>query len=253
MRCSSDGPQQIIATSGSTRRGPCTAPTRSCGASSRSVEDPYLRERETDVADVAGRLRMNLRHGARRPARPAEGARRALDPDRRRAHRVARGAARLDPHPGVRRRRRQPHLSHRHPRALAERARPSSACTTRRRACRRARRSSSTARPARWSSAPAGRSSRRRSGARARPRRRHSARRTSAAEPLTHRRRRAASGSTPTSSSRGPAVPRRVRRRGRRALSLGVHAVGALARRRDRGAAIRGLPQPARAGGAAAR
>ena len=29
------------------------------------MEDPYLRERETDVADVAGRLRMNLRHGAR--------------------------------------------------------------------------------------------------------------------------------------------------------------------------------------------
>ncbi len=27
------------------------------------MEDPYLRERETDVADVAGRLRMNLRHG----------------------------------------------------------------------------------------------------------------------------------------------------------------------------------------------
>src|SRR5690606_32447582 len=26
---------------------------------------PYLRERENDVADVAGRLRMNLRHGAR--------------------------------------------------------------------------------------------------------------------------------------------------------------------------------------------
>jgi phosphotransferase system enzyme I (PtsI) len=30
-----------------------------------SVEDPYLRERENDVADVAGRLRMNLRHGRR--------------------------------------------------------------------------------------------------------------------------------------------------------------------------------------------
>jgi len=32
-----------------------------------SMEDPYLREREGDVADVAGRLRMNLRHGARGP------------------------------------------------------------------------------------------------------------------------------------------------------------------------------------------
>lgn len=32
-----------------------------------SMEDPYLREREGDVADVAGRLRMNLRHGAKGP------------------------------------------------------------------------------------------------------------------------------------------------------------------------------------------
>ena len=32
-----------------------------------SMEDPYLRERETDVADVAGRLRLNLRHGATGP------------------------------------------------------------------------------------------------------------------------------------------------------------------------------------------
>ena len=30
-----------------------------------SVEDEYLRERENDIADVAGRLRMNLRHGTR--------------------------------------------------------------------------------------------------------------------------------------------------------------------------------------------
>jgi phosphotransferase system enzyme I (PtsI) len=35
------------------------------GAIFSSVEDEYLRERETDVADVAGRLRLNLRHGAR--------------------------------------------------------------------------------------------------------------------------------------------------------------------------------------------
>jgi phosphoenolpyruvate-protein phosphotransferase (PTS system enzyme I) len=32
-----------------------------------SMEDPYLRERETDVADVAGRLRLNLRHGGAGP------------------------------------------------------------------------------------------------------------------------------------------------------------------------------------------
>jgi phosphoenolpyruvate-protein phosphotransferase (PTS system enzyme I) len=35
------------------------------GAVFASVEDPYLRDRENDVADVAGRLRMNLRHGTR--------------------------------------------------------------------------------------------------------------------------------------------------------------------------------------------
>jgi phosphotransferase system enzyme I (PtsI) len=33
------------------------------GAVFASVEDAYLRERENDVADVAGRVRMNLRHG----------------------------------------------------------------------------------------------------------------------------------------------------------------------------------------------
>ena len=36
-------------------------------SSSRRWKIPYLRERENDVADVAGRLRMNLRHGARGP------------------------------------------------------------------------------------------------------------------------------------------------------------------------------------------
>jgi phosphotransferase system enzyme I (PtsI) len=37
------------------------------GALLASVEDEYLREREHDIADVAGRVRMNLRHGARGP------------------------------------------------------------------------------------------------------------------------------------------------------------------------------------------
>src|SRR5262249_38521445 len=31
------------------------------------VPDPYLRERKGDVADLVGRLRMNLRHGAAMP------------------------------------------------------------------------------------------------------------------------------------------------------------------------------------------
>ncbi|MGE0043876.1 MAG: phosphoenolpyruvate--protein phosphotransferase [Vicinamibacterales bacterium] len=33
----------------------------------QTVADPYLRERESDVADVAGRLQLNLRHGLRGP------------------------------------------------------------------------------------------------------------------------------------------------------------------------------------------
>ena len=48
-----------------------------------TMEDPYLREREGDVADVAGRLRMNLRHGAQRPARAAQPDRRPVGADRR--------------------------------------------------------------------------------------------------------------------------------------------------------------------------
>jgi len=32
-----------------------------------TMEDPYLRERESDVADVAGRLQLNLRHGVSGP------------------------------------------------------------------------------------------------------------------------------------------------------------------------------------------
>ena len=71
------------------------------GAVFASVEDEYLRERENDVADVAGRLRMNLRHGARGARDLLQRARRALDSGRRRADGVARGAARLDAHPGL--------------------------------------------------------------------------------------------------------------------------------------------------------
>ena len=49
------------------------------------MEDPYLRERETDVADVAGRLRMNLRHGGAGLRELLKRARRPVGPDRRRA------------------------------------------------------------------------------------------------------------------------------------------------------------------------
>jgi phosphotransferase system enzyme I (PtsI) len=58
------------------------------------MEDPYLRERENDVADVAGRLRMNLAPRRARSARAVEPDRRPVDPDRRRADRIL--AAQLD-------------------------------------------------------------------------------------------------------------------------------------------------------------
>ena len=59
------------------------------------MEDPYLRDRETDVADVAGRLPHEPPASRGRPARSVEGDRRALHPDRRRAH-ARRFAAQLD-------------------------------------------------------------------------------------------------------------------------------------------------------------
>ena len=85
-----------------------------------SMEDPYLRERENDVADVAGRLRMNLRHGAPRAPRAAQPDRRPVDADRRRADGLGRRAARLVARAGLCHRRRQPDVPHRDPRAIAE-------------------------------------------------------------------------------------------------------------------------------------
>ena len=43
-----------------------------------TVEDPYLREREGDLADVAGRLRMNLRRGGGGPRDLLQRARRPV-------------------------------------------------------------------------------------------------------------------------------------------------------------------------------
>ena len=60
------------------------------------VADPYLRERKGDVADLVGRLRMNLRERRRDAARSAARARRGVGAHRRRADAVARGAGRLD-------------------------------------------------------------------------------------------------------------------------------------------------------------
>ena len=55
-----------------------------------------------------------------RTARAAEPDRRSVGPDRRRAHRVGGRATRLDARAGLCHRRRQPHVSHGDPRALAE-------------------------------------------------------------------------------------------------------------------------------------
>ena len=46
-----------------------------------AIEDPYLRERKGDVADVVGRIRMNLRAGRAR-ARPAAARRGPVRPHR---------------------------------------------------------------------------------------------------------------------------------------------------------------------------
>ena len=219
-------------------------------ACSSSMEDPYLRERENDVADVAGRLRMNLRHGARGPQGAAQPDRRPVGPDRRRADGVGRRATRLDARAGLCHRRRQPHVSHRDPGALAEGARPSSACTTRRCASPPARRWSSTARPASWWWRRRRSRSTRRIGAR-RGRAARGAAPAEAGPGLDHRRR-ARPPRSQHRAARRPAVPERARRRRRRPLSIGVHAVGPAARERDRRRAVRALSQPDRAGGAAA-
>ncbi len=86
------------------------------------IADPYLRERKGDVADLVGRLKMNLRQGRDDSARSAARSRRGLGPHRRRADAVAGGAGRLDEGPRLCHRRRQPDLSHRDPGALARSA-----------------------------------------------------------------------------------------------------------------------------------
>ena len=54
--------------SASTPNGPCSGPSTRWPGCSTGVGDPYLRERGGDVADVVGRLRMNLRGSAPRLA-----------------------------------------------------------------------------------------------------------------------------------------------------------------------------------------
>ncbi len=83
------------------------------------IADPYLRERKGDVADLVGRLKMNLRPGMATPRDAAARARRGLGADCGRADPVPRRADRLDARARLRHRRRQPHVPLGHPRALA--------------------------------------------------------------------------------------------------------------------------------------
>ena len=83
------------------------------------VADPYLRERKGDVADLVGRLRMNLRQGV---ATPRDLLRELDEASVLIADELTPSlAAQVDWTQGarVRDRRRQPHLPHRDPGALA--------------------------------------------------------------------------------------------------------------------------------------
>ena len=189
------------ASSASTPSGRCSRCSTSSAPSSTRSTIPYLRERKGDVADVVGRLRMNLRQGV---ATPRDLLRELDESSVLIADELTPSlAAQLDwtQGPRLRHRRRQPHVSHRDPRALARSAggrRP-------------ARRQRASSRPGSWSSstAPASeldRRSRRRGRWRAprvtptidRPAR---GGRRRAAAAGGDRRRRAGSASTRTSSS----------------------------------------------------
>ena len=119
-------------------------------------EDPYLRERKGDVADVVGRLVHEPARGGRSD-RSLQGPRRPAGARRRRDHAVGDRAARLVEARGARHRRRQLDLSHRHPGALA--AHPGRCRPAQRQLGDSAGRATwpSTARPARSSSIPTSR------------------------------------------------------------------------------------------------
>ena len=83
------------------------------------VADPYLRERKGDVADLVGRLRMNLRQGV---ATPRDLLRELDESSVLIADELTPSlAAQVDwtQGPRLRHRRRQPHVPHGDPRALA--------------------------------------------------------------------------------------------------------------------------------------
>ena len=110
--------------------GHCSRCSISSGAVFDGVEDPYLRERKGDLADVVGRLRMNLTPGG-------VGFREVLGACEAPCVLVADElppsiAAQLDwtQVSGVHHRRGQPHVSHGHSGAVAARAGGRRRCTT---------------------------------------------------------------------------------------------------------------------------
>ena len=148
------------------------------------IDDPYLRDRRGDVADVAGRVRMNLRDGTRGWQDVLDAGDRALRARRRRPAAVGGGPGGLVARDRAGDRRRQPHLAHRDPRALAGHPH---------------RRRPGRGDPAR----EAGHACRRRRHARRAHRRTVGRRRRGASRP-----RRPAAAPTPAPAPRGPALTR---------------------------------------------
>ena len=136
------------ARSASTPSGRSSAPsTRSSSVFDASRTRTCASARATSH-DVVGRLRMNLRGRARGARDLLQRRRRPVRARRRRARAVGGGAARLDARPRLRDGRRQPHLPHGDPRALARRARHRRPARRDAPRSRRRRSSSSTATPA---------------------------------------------------------------------------------------------------------
>ena len=205
------------------------------------AEDHYLRERKLDVADVTGRLRLNLRPAVRRPAGDLPHGGGPAHPRGRRAGPVARRPGGLAAGRRLRHRRRQLDLPHGHPRALA--ARPGRRRPARRERAARCRHDGGR----RWDDGrgagrPVGRGARAaRRAAHAPHRLRALARRVPAAAGR-HAGRRPHPARGEPRAARGGRDRAAVRRRGRRPVPLRVPAREP--RRRHAGRRRRGGPVP---------
>ena len=225
-----------------------SGPSTKCRRCSTSAEDPYLRERKGDVADIVGRLCMNLRD-RRRPDGSLPRHRGTARAGGGRVEPVAGRAARLAAAGGVCHRRRELDVSHRDPRAIAPHARRGGTAARERchpagRARRRGRRhqgrSSWIRRPTWWRELEA-RSQKRRAYER-------SLDEFGGLPAVTQ-------DGTPIRIEANVELPEeavaraRARRRGHRTLSIGVPARGHRRGRARRGRAIRGLPAAHRGDG----